>query len=202
MDDIPQIVAHHYRMAMRQFAPPTDQQTQDFVDWVAQDHSWYKHLPLLPPGKLFVCFLHPHAHQLPHMSVNGAAWKNIMASHKADEDDEVRHLTTDEWHARFGLWQYWQAHYTLKPKVCADIARWYAPVGEPDLIWLPEEVLALGTVEVRGTINRFIHGVPFLKYHYEAEREKYGLLPVNEDRQQQLVSLLHALHQVVAWLYG
>jgi hypothetical protein len=30
--------------------PPTQQQKEDFADFVSHAHSWYKHLPLYPPG--------------------------------------------------------------------------------------------------------------------------------------------------------
>jgi hypothetical protein len=32
---------------------PTEQHKQNFVEYVSHAHSWYKHLPLYPPGAPF-----------------------------------------------------------------------------------------------------------------------------------------------------
>jgi hypothetical protein len=40
---------------------PTAEQVDAFVDYVSTQHSWYKHLPLTPPGSTFVFFLDPGA---------------------------------------------------------------------------------------------------------------------------------------------
>jgi hypothetical protein len=40
---------------------PTAGQTARFADHVADNHSWYKHLPFFPPGASFVFFPNPHA---------------------------------------------------------------------------------------------------------------------------------------------
>ena len=45
----------------RQLPAPTERQITDFVDYVAQAHSWYKHLPLVPPGFTFIFYLDPNA---------------------------------------------------------------------------------------------------------------------------------------------
>jgi hypothetical protein len=40
---------------------PTQQQKQNFVEYVSHAHSWYKHLPLYPPGAPFYFFLDKYA---------------------------------------------------------------------------------------------------------------------------------------------
>lgn len=40
---------------------PSEKQVHNFVDYVASAHSWYKHLPLIPPGSPFCFFLDPNS---------------------------------------------------------------------------------------------------------------------------------------------
>ena len=40
---------------------PTDEQRDNFVNFVAGAHSWYKHLSILPPGTDFCFFLNPNS---------------------------------------------------------------------------------------------------------------------------------------------
>jgi hypothetical protein len=40
---------------------PTQQQKQNFVEYVSHAHSWYKHLPLYPPGAPFYFFIDKYA---------------------------------------------------------------------------------------------------------------------------------------------
>jgi hypothetical protein len=40
---------------------PTVEQTRAFANQVANAHSWYKHLPVFPPGRVFIFFLDPQA---------------------------------------------------------------------------------------------------------------------------------------------
>ena len=42
---------------------PTPEQTARCAVHVAENHSWYKHLPYFPPGATFVFFLNPAAGQ-------------------------------------------------------------------------------------------------------------------------------------------
>jgi hypothetical protein len=49
-----------YQKIIEKFSAPTIGQTEDFIDFVANDHSWYKHLP---EGRLepFIFYLDPNA---------------------------------------------------------------------------------------------------------------------------------------------
>lgn len=40
---------------------PSDEQIDDYVQFVCNAHSWYKHLPLLPPGVPFRFFIDPNS---------------------------------------------------------------------------------------------------------------------------------------------
>jgi len=50
-----------YRAIVKALPRPSDAQIDDFVKFVCEAHSWYKHLPLLPPGTPFRFFIDPHS---------------------------------------------------------------------------------------------------------------------------------------------
>lgn len=50
-----------YRRLFRETPPPTADQINAFVEHVASKHSWYKHLPMTPPGVRFIVYLDPGA---------------------------------------------------------------------------------------------------------------------------------------------
>jgi len=49
-----------YRKTAGALPRPSKKQIAGFVEFVSSAHSWYKHLPLLPPGVPFQVFLNPH----------------------------------------------------------------------------------------------------------------------------------------------
>ena len=50
-----------YMQVVRVLPRPSPEQISSFVAYVAGAHSWYKHLPLTPPGVQFFFFLDPNA---------------------------------------------------------------------------------------------------------------------------------------------
>src|SRR5689334_22083945 len=48
-----------YRRIVSALPRPSAEQVKDFVGFVSGAHSWYKHLPLLPPRTPFFFFLDP-----------------------------------------------------------------------------------------------------------------------------------------------
>lgn len=46
-----------YRDLVKDLPPPTDQQISAFAEYVSTAKSWYKHLPLSPPGRCFRFFI-------------------------------------------------------------------------------------------------------------------------------------------------
>ena len=83
---------------------PTIEQTVEFVDHVADNHSWYKHLPLFPPGTEFVCFLNPYAGWGTETTAQGVS---LFRSETGDVFDHHSRLTTSEYQRKFGHWDYW-----------------------------------------------------------------------------------------------
>ena len=57
----PLLTLPQYRILVRSLPRPTLVQMQQFAQFVSTAHSWYKHLPYLPPGAPFQFFLDPGA---------------------------------------------------------------------------------------------------------------------------------------------
>jgi hypothetical protein len=98
---------------------PTLEQTWAFAEHVADNHSWYKHLPLFPPGATFVFFLAPHVGEEIERTDTGYVTRPL------DRGDYFRHhsrYATDEYREQFGHWDYW-----------VDNPRAHGPVERPFL---------------------------------------------------------------------
>jgi hypothetical protein len=87
---------------------PTAGQTAAFARHVTNVHSWYKHLPTLPPGARFTFFLNPHACEQIERDGDGFVVTPI------EEGDYFRHgsrLSTADYRRRFGHWDYWSTRF-------------------------------------------------------------------------------------------
>jgi hypothetical protein len=61
---------------------PTQQQKQNFVEYVSHAHSWYKHLPLYPPGAPFYFFIDKYAAWDRLVSADGTAILQERTEHR------------------------------------------------------------------------------------------------------------------------
>lgn len=82
---------------------PSVEQTERFVLYVAGAHSWYKHLPVLPPGEPFAFFLDPNAGR----SLICTAERELFVD-RSDEEERFHHtwILTTEYLKKFGHWSY------------------------------------------------------------------------------------------------
>ncbi len=116
---------------------PTFEQTICFADHVASNRSWYKHLPPFPPGASFVFFLNPNAGM-------GVQQKDgVYSVYKIESADYFHHhsrLTTADYLARFGHWDYWvddNPRYEIwhpKPGLIDRFRQQFRPVPQPEKI--------------------------------------------------------------------
>jgi hypothetical protein len=83
---------------------PTPEQTVSFSDHVADNHSWYKHLPFFPPGASFVVFPNPHAGRRVRAEGGRFVVSNVD---RGEYFDHHSRLSTTEYLTRFGHWDYW-----------------------------------------------------------------------------------------------
>lgn len=83
---------------------PTVEQTDNFATYVVGARSWYKHLPVRPPGERFVFFLDPNAGRSLVMTADG----RFAYSDRVDEKERFHYtwMRTTEYRTRFGYWQY------------------------------------------------------------------------------------------------
>ena len=83
---------------------PTPEQTERFAEHVADNHSWYKHLPFFPPGAGFVLFLNPHA------GCGVRETEGRFSVYDIEHGDYFEHhsrLSTRDYRDQFGHWDYW-----------------------------------------------------------------------------------------------
>jgi hypothetical protein len=59
--ELPPLTLHQYVNLLERVPLPTQQQKQTFMEYVSHAHSWYKHLPLYPPGVPFYFFIDKYA---------------------------------------------------------------------------------------------------------------------------------------------
>jgi len=57
----PTLSMDQYRALLADVPLPTKQQKENFVEYASHAHSWYKHLPLCPPGVFFNFFIDKYA---------------------------------------------------------------------------------------------------------------------------------------------
>jgi len=85
---------------------PTVQQIAEFVEYVATAHSWYKHLPLLPPGLPFAFYLDPNAGREWIENGSRSRFRERIANAPARERFHYTWQPTSDYVARFGYLTY------------------------------------------------------------------------------------------------
>lgn len=83
---------------------PTLEQTTRFAEHVANNHSWYKHLPFYPPGALFVIFPNPQAGRCVEADGDRFVVSDIDSGNYFSHHSR---LTTQDYRDQFGHWDYW-----------------------------------------------------------------------------------------------
>lgn len=89
-----------YRALAGAVAAPTDSQIEAFADYVASAHSWYKHLPLQPPGVAFYFYLDPNA-GMDHL-IHASGEVTVRARTPDTESFHYGWMTTADYRERFG----------------------------------------------------------------------------------------------------
>jgi hypothetical protein len=79
--ELPRLTLRQYVDLLAGVPLPTQQQKQKFVAYVSHAHSWYKHLPLYPPGALFYFFIDKYAGCDRLVSKDGTAMLKQRAEH-------------------------------------------------------------------------------------------------------------------------
>ncbi len=97
---LPVLDVREYRKVAEGIPPPTDQQIEDFAFYVSEAKSWYKHLPLLPPGEPFTFFVDPWAGLDRILERNG----RVVYVNRTIETPQFHYtwMTTEDYRSRFG----------------------------------------------------------------------------------------------------
>ncbi len=150
---------------------PTEKQTIQFAEHVAECHSWYKHLPFFPPGACFAFFLDPGAGK-------GVKEENgIHTLYDIKTGDYFEHhsrLATNDYLDRFGCWAYcvinprdYEESENMAPLIYDQEDKLFKP--------LPSELIKKWCCQ----LTAFLKVGPMLnqgKFHQEREEfEKYAL---------------------------
>ena len=98
--DAPEMDIDAYRQLVRAVTPPTNGQIEAFADYVAAAHSWYKHLPMQPPGVDFHFYIDPNA-GMDHL-VHASGEVTVRARTPDTESFHYSWMTTADYRDRFG----------------------------------------------------------------------------------------------------
>lgn len=197
---------------------PAAAQFEAFAHFVANDHSWYKHLPLEGAGEPFFLYLAPHPHEiLVDTRAGSKAWRPVVSEPDARginwfrielEDGDLdpgptgplhyvmSGTDTATYYKRYGRWAYWNHGPPDQPADEAiDAAERNLKVldatGQP--IPVPREALTRGLVCLRATISGSQGG---------GFRDAEGTTAQDQDRRAQLRAMVTAMERVVDWVYG
>jgi hypothetical protein len=97
---LPEMSLDAYRSWIADVVPPTASQIEAFADYVAGARSWYKHLPLTPPGTVFQFYIDPHAGV--DRLVNRSGEVHLRTRTEQTTPFHYSWMTTAEYRERFG----------------------------------------------------------------------------------------------------
>lgn len=166
VSDLPRIDLGEYRSQVQRFPRPTRQQILDFASYVSEAKSWYKHLPLLPPGEPFHFFIDPFA-GLDRILLQDGRVVHMLRT-KSTLEFHYTWMTSAEFRSRFGCLAFaCDAGTELLVPVCIRLedggeihgflnnssSRASFRLTDVREYQLPHEVLAAGTISLTGIIH-------------------------------------------------
>jgi hypothetical protein len=148
-----------YRKLVKSCGRPTETQVENFIKFVCQAHSWYKHLPTVPPGKLFYFYLDPNAGR--ELRVDAAG--NRRLRDRLDSDDSKFHytwMTTADYRSKFGCLAY-AVNAGTSFMTGESKGEWAVHRHDNAIVYdrklrpryIPDEVVEAAAVELTGVIH-------------------------------------------------
>jgi hypothetical protein len=145
-----------YVSLFRAFPKPTIDQMWAFAHHVSRAHSWYKHLPLLPPGSPFSFFCDPGAGMQRTIERDGS----IQVLERHERGFHYSWLPTPEYRTKFSCLAFARPRGTSvslmqggRHLVPSDnSARFYHP-GKAQIMTVPTFIVRLGTSYVSALIH-------------------------------------------------
>lgn len=189
-DKPPIVTLPRYRVLVRSLPRPTLLQMQQFAKFVSNAHSWYKHLPYLPPGLPFQFFLDPGAGMQRAISPQGS----INAIPRTECGKHYSWLPTAEYRKRFGYLAYSRSVGTAVHVLSSDgsrltesdVAPYVYDFTARSLVQVPAKVLKAGRAFVSavahtgGTDERAWQGMVRVKTPLEWPEESGGVEAVRK----------------------
>jgi hypothetical protein len=175
-----------YLQIARQLPRPTEEQIERFAVFVSTAHSWYKHLPLVPPGVPFLFYLDPNAGRSILSTPTGdTAYVDIT-----DESPRFHYTwqTTVTYHTQFGFLQY-NSDYGPSLQLIDKHGVLHLDGPGPkiltldgDWIEVPSFLLTIGKVELTAMVHS--HGNPIIWLNWP---EQSGLSQFPEKEREAIV---------------
>lgn len=155
--DAPMLSRSGYAKMVSHTTPPSDEQIAGFASFVSTAHSWYKHLPLFPPGVPFHFYVNPFSGHDRIVSSDGTVAHRVRT--EPSNRFHYTWMTTEEYRRRFAGLDYIAgagSSLAVRGRSGLLVQRYDVPVvfsveGQPFRV--PQEVLDTGRVEITGVIH-------------------------------------------------
>ncbi len=156
-----------YRALTYHLTRPTRAQLEAFALHVSQAHSWYKHLPIAPPGKRFCFYIDPFAGMDIVQRSAGkyeVQWRDRGGFH-------YNQLATAEHRQKFGYMAFCSGGIEVVPEALKNIEGLTLPSGNAAVVYdpatrgfgaLPVEVLVAGVARFSSVVHDLIECSGFL----------------------------------------
>jgi hypothetical protein len=194
-----------YLDIVKQLPRPTLLQTNNFIEMVCMDHSWYKHLSADIPS-LFVFYIDPNAGRKLEVSLKKHLFRKDEENYQFSPYYDYK---VDDYNSQFGYWNYFTTNYTINyiPEDDGGI-RDSRPIIEMNYFNknrvfepIPEEIVKLGEVGVTAFLHSCFKITDFdYKFNTSKVNDQLGLL--NNKKHEELISSIHKkLENIMAFLY-
>ena len=146
-----------YLDVVKKLPTPTEEQIENFTQYVSTAHSWYKHLPIKFPGVPFIFYLDPGAGQniVSDMKTQTLQLEKIT---KKTPKYHYNMRTTQFYLKEFGHWNYYAPYGSMVGVLSAErftTNRTQLEVVSPQGQWInvPAELTKKGTAMVNSLLH-------------------------------------------------
>ena len=189
---------------------PSPEQIENFVQFVSAAHSWYKHLPLLPPGAPFHFFVDPFSGHDRIVQRGGG----VVLEERTEASRRFHYtwMTTKEYRRRFACLAYESGAGTGFLVQVDGVVREYAEVpifgSAHGAYRIPLEVAQAGMVELTAAIHPFTSQAEGwgLAVDFQRDRDEDGVAgqwpsETGGERTLQQIEQLFARPDARGWSY-
>ena len=194
-----------YLDIVKQLTRPTPLQTNNFLEMVSMDHSWYKHLsPEIP--SVFVFYIDPNAGRKLEVNVKKHLFRKDEILYRFCPYHDYK---AQEYIDKYGHWNYYTTNYTINhiPEADGGI-RDSRPILELNYLNkervlepIPEEIIKLGEVGVTAFLH-YSFKISDLDYKFNTSRVNDELGLIYNKKHVDLISTIHnKLDNILDFLY-